>query len=197
MNSPETHHLETVGHRCMTYLEDLWDICRSVCGPGLRSSIKYFQGLNSSINLIEIPTGTSFPGGWVIPQEWEFDYCYIEHETGVRYADSTFTNLHVVNYSLAVDSTLSYEELVEHVHYSTEFPDSVPYYTSYYKRVWGFCMSFSEYKQLPTEGKYRVKIASRHFDGCLTLGHSVLNGSSSKEIFFHHIYVIHQWLTMN
>ena len=26
--------------------------------------------------------------------------------------------------------------------------------------------------------------ASRHFDGCLTLGHSVLNGSSSKEIFF-------------
>ena len=68
MNSPETHHLETVGHRCMTYLEDLWDICRSVCGPGLRSSIKYFQGLNSSINLIEIPTGTSFPGGWVIPQ---------------------------------------------------------------------------------------------------------------------------------
>ena len=52
------------------------------------------------------------------------------------------------------------------------------------QRVWGFCMSFSEYKQLPTEGKYRVKIASRHFDGCLTLGHSVLNGSSSKEIFF-------------
>lgn len=173
-----------VGRRCIGYVSDLWKVTRSVCGPGLRYSIEYFANQNNNISIIEIATGTELSGGWKVPEEWELTSAYIEHENGFRYIDACTTNLHVVNYSIAIDRDMDWEELSEHLHYIKEDPEAIPYITSYYKKKWGFCMTYRQFVELPRSGKYRVCINSSHRDGSLSLGHAVVKGERSEEIFF-------------
>ena len=40
------------------------------------------------------------------------------------------------------------------------YPQAIPYSTSYYKKNWGFCMSEKTRKSL-SRGKYRVKIDTK------------------------------------
>ena len=43
---------------------------------------------------------------------------------------------------------MSLEELKKHLHTLPNLPTAIPYVTSYYKRDWGFCLPFNQYKKL-------------------------------------------------
>ena len=113
----------------------------------------------------------------------EYSKRFIEHESGQRFCSFHDSNLHVVGYSTPIDLVLDKSELVSHLHYREDLPTASPYVTSYYRKTWGFCLSYETFKNLP-DGKYRCFIDSTFSDGYLNLYEAVIPGQSSKEIFF-------------
>jgi aminopeptidase-like protein len=72
-------------------------------------------------------------------------------------------------------------ELKPHLFSMEDYPDWVPYRTSYYKETWGFCLSHRALEQLE-EGEYEVCVDSSLEDGSLTYGELVLPGELSEEV---------------
>jgi aminopeptidase-like protein len=165
-----------------TYFDRLWPICRSITGDGLRKSFKILQEV-IPLKLHEVPSGTEV-FDWTVPDEWNIRDAYIVTPDGKKIADFKANNLHVVNYSTPVDKEVTFEELDLHLHYKKELPGAIPYITTYYEKKWGFCISFDEYKKLPREGTYKVKIDSDLKPGSLTFGDLILPGESEDEILF-------------
>lgn len=160
---------------------ELFPICRSITGPGVRQTLGIIQRELPELAIVEVPSGTKC-FDWVVPDEWTINEAFVERSDGVRVIDFASNNLHVVNYSRPIDAILSLEDLQPYLHSIPEMPDAVPYVTSYYNERWGFCLSHTARKALKP-GKYRVKIDSRIDSGSLTYGEIILAGSSNKEVF--------------
>ena len=69
-----------INNNLLKQIQDLWPIPRSICGPGLRKSIEYFASIHDQIQVCEIKTGTDLGGGWIVPDEWSLDHCFIKDE---------------------------------------------------------------------------------------------------------------------
>ena len=162
--------------------DELWPICRSITGDGLRESFNILQKI-IPLKLHEVPSGTQV-FDWTVPEEWNINDAYIIKPDGEKIADFKVNNLHVVNYSIPVDKELTFEELDTHLYYKEDLPQAVPYITSYYKKRWGFCLKYDTYKDLPRDGIYRVKIDSSLQKGSLTYGDLLLPGELEEEILF-------------
>lgn len=175
------------GQRMYDFASELFPICRSITGEGVRQTlkmcsdyIKESDGLTFEIK--NVPSGTQV-FDWTVPREWVIHEAYIENESGERIVDMAVNNLHVLGYSLPIDEWVDLSELKEHVFTLPEQPAVVPYVTSYYKDRFGFCMSQNQLNSLP-EGKYHMYIDSELFDGNLTYAELFLPGESDEEIFF-------------
>ncbi|MGB6849368.1 MAG: DUF4910 domain-containing protein, partial [Thermoanaerobaculia bacterium] len=88
---------------------------------------------------------------------------------------------HVVGYSVPIRQTMPLEELEKHLHSLPEQPELIPYRTSYYNEIWGFCLSHARRASLE-EGEYEVVIDSSLEPGHLTYGELVLPGEREEEI---------------
>jgi aminopeptidase-like protein len=164
------------------YFDALWPICRSITGNGLRNSFKILQEI-IPFELIEVPTSTSVLD-WKVPKEWNINDAYIITPQGNKICEFKVNNLHLINYSMPVNMSLTFEELLPYLHTLPNKPNAIPYLTSYYKETWGFCLTHNEFLQLPKEGNYQVVIDSSLQDGALTYGQYILKGSSEEEILF-------------
>lgn len=170
---------ETIGHamhRCMT---ELFPICRSITGDGVRQTLRLLQQ-HIPLEIHEVASGTEV-FDWTVPQEWNIRDAYIKNSRGERVVDFQSSNLHVVNYSIPVHQTLSLEALKPHLHTLPDQPTWVPYRTSYYKENWGFCLSHQQYLSLP-EDQYEVCIDSTLEPGHLTYGEYYLPGETPEEV---------------
>ncbi len=177
-----------------SYFDRLWPICRSITGNGLRASLKIVQEL-VPLELTEVPTGTQL-FDWTVPKEWNIRQAYIIDPSGKKICDFEVNNLHVVNYSVPVNTKVSYGELLPHLHYVPELPSAIPYITSYYKETWGFCLSYNDFLKLSKEGEYTVLIDSTLQPGGLTYGEAVLKGETDREILFS-TYLCHPSMANN
>lgn len=173
---------KSVGVRMYELAEELFPICRSITGEGIRYTLNRLKKEVPQIVLHEIPTGTKV-FDWVVPKEWEISEAYIEDMKGNRIVDFQKNNLHVVGYSIPIDSIVSGDELQAHLYSLPEHPDWIPYVTSYYKERWGFCVTENSRKKL-TDNQYHVVIKSKLFDGSLTYAELLIPGQVSDEIFF-------------
>jgi aminopeptidase-like protein len=176
------------------YFDRLWPICRSITGDGLRESLKIISEL-APMEITEVPTGTKVLD-WTIPEEWNIEDAWIETPSGERICEFKKNNLHVLNYSIPVDKSLSFEELEPHLHSIPSMPDAIPYLTSYYKDNWGFCLDHRSKEKLSREGTYRAVIKSRKEAGSLSYGEAVLKGESDREILFS-TYLCHPSMAIN
>jgi aminopeptidase-like protein len=73
------------------------------------------------------------------------------------------------------------EELVKHIHTSSERPDAIPFDFKYYEKDWGFCIQQSKMAMLKDD-KYRVLINSKFEKGILKVGDCTIRGESEETI---------------
>jgi aminopeptidase-like protein len=158
---------------------ELYPICRSITGNGLRESLRLIQK-HIPLELHEVPSGTAV-FDWNIPKEWNIRDGYVKGPGGEKIIDFKRSSLHVVNYSVPVRAKMSLAKLKEHLHSLPDHPDWVPYRTSYYKETWGFCLSHRTLESLK-EGEYEAVIDSSLEDGNLTYGEFYLKGATQDEI---------------
>ncbi len=176
-----TLDVEAIGREMYTLVAELYPICRSITGNGLRQSLDILKRY-IPLQTYETPTGTPV-FDWTIPKEWNIRDAYIKNLRGERIVDFRASNLHVVNYSAPVKKWVSLGELKEHLFTLPDHPDWIPYRTSYYKETWGFCLSHNQFLSL-TEDEYEVCIDSSLEDGSLTYGEYYLPGQQDDEILF-------------
>lgn len=160
-------------------LQRLFPICRSITGDGVRQTLSILRDV-SDFNVKEIPSDTKCYD-WTIPDEWNIRNAYVEDSSGVRLIDFQENNIHLVSYSVPVDENMSFRELDKHLHTLPNLPNAIPYRTTYYRRDWGFCLSYEQYSRLDRGAEYHVRIDSTIEPGSLTLGDAVIEGNSGQE----------------
>jgi len=165
----------------------LYPICRSITGNGVRETLEMIKE-HIPIEIIEVPSGTQV-FDWTVPKEWNIKDAYVKNSKGEKVIDFRESNLHVLNYSIPVNKNMSLEELKENLYTLPDYPDWIPYLTSYYKDNWGFCLTHKQYENLE-EDSYEVVIDSTLEDGKLTFGELYLKGKSDDEVLFS-CYICH------
>ena len=171
--------LANIGQELYRFAEELYPICRSITGDGIRRSLGMIQN-RIPLQTFEVSTGTAV-FDWTVPKEWNIRDAYIKDRHGNRVADFQQCNLHVLNYSTPVRAKMPLSELKPHLHSISAYPEWIPYRTSYYKEDWGFCLSHNQLLALE-EGEYEVCIDSTLQDGHLTYGECFLPGRSTDEV---------------
>lgn len=177
----------------MSLVEKLWPLTRSLTGKGVRETLRLLRE-EIPVKMKYIKSGTKCYD-WTIPKEWVFNRAYIINKNGEIIIDTKNNNLHIVGYSEPIDKWVKREELERHLHYIKEMPDAIPYVTSYYKRDWGFCISYNEFKKLK-EDEYKVIIESQLIDGRMDYGEVVIKGESKEEVILS-TYICHPSMMNN
>jgi aminopeptidase-like protein len=171
--------LKTVGEKLYRFAAELYPICRSITGDGIRSTLERIHQ-RVPLEIYEVPTGTEV-FDWTVPKEWNIRDAYIKDATGRRVVDFQRSDLHVLNYSIPVRATMALSELKQHLFTLPEQQDLIPYRTSYYKETWGFCLSHNQMLALG-DGDYEVCIDSTLTPGHLTYAECYLPGRSADEV---------------
>ena len=160
-------------------MRELYPICRSITGDGVRKTLDILKK-NIPLKVHEVASGTKV-FDWTVPKEWNIKDAYVKNSKGDRIIDFKKSNLHVLNYSIPVQKKVSLEELKEHLFTLPEYPDWIPYRTSYYSENWGFCISHNQFEKLEQD-TYEVCIDSSLEDGHLTYGEYFIKGQISDEV---------------
>ncbi|TLD40832.1 MAG: hypothetical protein JETT_2902 [Candidatus Jettenia ecosi] len=171
--------LTKTGLDMFNLISELYPICRSITGNGVRDTLTILQ---KHIPLIthEVPTGTKV-FDWTVPKEWNIQDAYVKNSKGEKIIDFRKNTLHVLNYSVPVRKSVSLDELKEHLFTVPEYPEWIPYRTSYYQENWGFCISYHQLINLG-EDEYEVVVDSSLEDGYLTYGEYYIKGKRAEEI---------------
>ena len=180
-------NIQNTGNEMYDLVEDLFPICRSITGDGVRKTLKIIKKY-IPIETHEIPTGTKV-FDWTIPKEWNINDAYVKNSKGEKIIGFKKSNLHILNYSIPIKKKISLNELKKHIFTLPEYPKWIPYRTSYYEENWGFCITHEQFEKL-VEDEYEVVISSSLKEGHLTFGELFLKGESEKEILFS-CYVCH------
>jgi aminopeptidase-like protein len=177
--APYSSDLDSLGQSMHAFMGELYPICRSITGDGVRETLRRLQRY-IPLTVHEVPSGTQV-FDWTVPREWNIRDAYVKNSRGERVIDFQKSNLHVLNYSVPVHERMSLKELKSHLVTLPDYPEWIPYRTSYYKENWGFCLSHKQFLEL-SEDEYEVEIDSSLKDGHLTYGELLLPGETADEI---------------
>ena len=167
------------GEFMMALIKELFPICRSITGSGLRRTLDII-GRHVPLERHEVPSGTEVLD-WTVPPEWNIRDAYIARHDGTRVVDFGKSNLHVVQYSRPVNAIMRLAELRPHLYTSPEHPEWIPYRTSYYDENWGFCLAERDLLALSDE-TYYVVIDSDIAPGHLSYGEMLIPGRTDRTV---------------
>ena len=179
MNELKPDSSAIVGQNLFDLIVELYPICRSITGDGVRQTLRLLQK-RMPLEIFEVPSGTSV-FDWTVPLEWNVSDAFIKNREGVRVVDFKSNNLHLMSYSTPLQKRLNLDDLKPHLFTLPDYPDWIPYRTSYYQKNWGFCLSHNDLIRLADE-EYDVMIDATLQPGSLTYGESYLPGETSDEI---------------
>ena len=178
----------------------LFPINRSLTGSGVRKTLKIIQKEFLEFKIKKIRSGTKVLD-WNIPPEWNVLDAYVLDKYNNKIIDFKINNLHLVGYSVPIKKYLLKRELFKNLHFLKNQPDAIPYITSYYKKNWGFCISYKQKKKFDkiylSKDKFKVVInSSFKKNGNLNYGELILKGKSNKEILIS-TYICHPSMANN
>ncbi|MDA7583114.1 DUF4910 domain-containing protein [Candidatus Pelagibacter sp.] len=178
----------------------LFPICRSLTGNGVRQTLKIIKKNFPVLKIKKIKSSTK-AFDWSIPSEWNISDAYVLDKNGLKIIDFSKNNLHLIGYSEPINKTFTKNELFKNIHFLQNQPEAIPYITSYYKRRWGFCISYNQFKKF--QKKYSLKdnfkvVIKSSFkkNGNLNYGELVLPGKSKQEILIS-TYICHPSMANN
>jgi aminopeptidase-like protein len=170
----------TGGEELYKLVAELYPICRSITGDGVRRTLEIVDRELGGLEIHEVPTGTQVLD-WTVPREWNVRDAWVADPAGRRVIDFQDSNLHLVGYSVPVRATMGLAELKQHLFTLPDQPDWVPWRTSYYAERWGFCASQRLVDGL-AEGDYEVCVDTTLADGHLTYGEHLVEGRTADEV---------------
>lgn len=182
------------GQRMHGWLRDLYPICRSLTGPGVRQTLDYLGERLPGLTRHAVDSGTKV-FDWIVPPEWTIRSATLIGPDGTVVADLRDHTLHVVGYSSPIDRELDLDELQPHLHSLPGQPDAIPFVTSYYRESWGFCLPHRQRSAL-ARGRYRARIDSTLAPGKLDYADLVIPGESTDEVLLS-TYVCHPSMANN
>ena len=180
--------------------DKLYPLTRSLTGQGVRDTLKIIQKEFPKLKIKKIKSGTKV-FDWRIPPEWNISDAYILDKYNRRIIDFKKNNLHLMSYSIPIKKLITKHELFENLYFLKSQPNAIPYMTSYYRKRWGFCISYDQYKDFDKKysfnDKFKVIInSSLKKDGNLNYGELILKGKSNKEILIS-TYICHPSMANN
>jgi len=172
---------KNIGKKIFLLIEELFLIRRTLASAGNRRTLKKIKSIIPILKIIKFKTNKKV-FDWKIPYEWEVKEAYVKYDNKkvIDYKDNP---LHLIGYSKSIKKNIEYNKLTNYLHTRPDLPEAIPYITSYYKKVWGFCITHNQFKKL-TNGKkkYKVLIKSRFKKGTLDVGEIYIPGEFKKEI---------------
>src|SRR3990170_1956647 len=123
--SSTSSRLQNIGGDMHRFIGELYPICRSITGNGLRTTLGLIKQ-HIPLAMHEVPTGTPV-FDWTVPKEWNIRDAYIKNSKGERVVDFQQCNLHVLGYSLPINKTVSLDELKPHTFTLPERPDWIQF----------------------------------------------------------------------
>ena len=182
--------------KMMEWAKKLFPINRSITGEGLRKTICFIQkNINSNFKLKKARSNTKV-FDWKIPKEWKINAAYIKDENDNKICDIKSNNLHLLGYSTKINKKMKLSELKKKINFIKNKPNSLPYYTSYYQKNWGFSLEYNKFKNLNKKKFYKVLVDSKHFKGEMNYTELLIKGKSKKEIMIMS-YICHPSMANN
>ena len=178
----------------------LFKLNRSLTGLGTKKTLRVIKKEFQDLKIKKIKSGTTV-FDWKVPSEWNVTNAYVVDKFNKKIIDFKDHNLHLIGYSQKIKKYVSKKELFKNLYFLKNQPKAIPYITSYYKRRWGFCISYNEYKILDKRyslnDKFKVVINSNlNQNGNLNYGELILKGKSKKEILIS-TYICHPSMANN
>jgi aminopeptidase-like protein len=170
---------DAVGREMYSLIEELFPICRSITGNGVRETLRRIQQI-IPLTIHEVPSGTQV-FDWLVPQEWNIRDAYVRDVAGKKVIDFGKSNLHILSYSTPIHKVIPLSELKEHLFTLPDHPEWIPYKTSYYNENWGFCISYEALLALE-DGDYEVLVDSSLENGAMSYGEFYLPGEEENEV---------------
>ena len=168
---------------------------RSLTGEGTFKTLKFLKNYNEDLNIIKTKSGKKV-FDWVIPKVWNLKDAYIKDlKSGKKIIDYKNNNLHIVQYSSNISKTFKFKDLSKKLFFDKARPGAIPFVTSYYKKDWGFCLKYNQYKKIK-KTSYKVVINSSIKNGFMNSGEAYFKGKSNKEILFSS-YICHPSMANN
>jgi aminopeptidase-like protein len=175
-----SQHLETI-------IKDLFPLNRCLLGEGYHNALLYIDRL-IPLDIMKVKSGTQF-GTWTVPDEWVVRDAWLKKdgEVCISYLGHP---LSLVVGSLPFSGTVSKEELMKHLHYSSELPSAYPYVYQLYERDWGLTLPMNRvFKREGTnlvnilpEGDYEVHIDTEYRPGVMEIGVHTIPGKTDREV---------------
>jgi aminopeptidase-like protein len=178
----------------------LFKLNRSITGKDLRLTLRIIKNEIPELKIKKITSGQKV-FDWKVPSEWNVLNAYVVDKYDNRIIDFKKNNLHLVGYSVPIKKEVFRNELLKNLNYLKEQPKAIPYMTSYYKKRWGFCVSYNQFKKFKSKysskDKFRIVIDSNFKkNGELNYGECILKGKNKKEILIS-TYICHPSMANN
>ena len=109
----------------------LFPINRSITGAGVRKTLKILSLYVPKLKITKVKSRTK-AFDWTIPDEWNVRKAYIQDKFGNKIIDFKDNNLHLLGYSIPKKIKISKKKLLKHLYFLKNYPDAIPYITSYY-----------------------------------------------------------------
>jgi aminopeptidase-like protein len=178
----------------------LFPINRSLTGYGTRKTLKIIQKEFLRLKIKKIKSGTKV-FDWKIPSEWNVSDAFVLDKYNNKIIDFKKNNLHLVGYSASIKKHVFKKELFKNLYFLKNYSNAIPYITSYYKKIFGFCITYNQYKyfdkRYSSGDKFKLVVNSTFKkNGYLNYGELILKGKSKKEILIS-TYICHPSMANN
>ncbi len=178
----------------LKYSIKLSKIFRSITGKGTKEVLKLIKEDIQSLKIKSVKSGFK-AYDWTVPLEWNVKEAFILDENKNKIINFKNNYLHLVSYSIPINKTMKLKELNKNLFSLPKMPNAIPYVTSYYKKMWGFCLTHKQRMKLKNQN-YKIKIDTSLKKGDLFYGELLIKGKSKKEIFIS-TYICHPTMANN